>query len=154
MKETIQNMNLVLESSIDSVWSRTCAISNRILIWGLELELLVGLAAAQQSTPASEEAAKEMCQTGLGSAIAFAMGLVVVYLMIKTVFRAVAAFDKLGSTRSDEKYEGKQQLVGAAQTLAGAFMIPIFGTLVDQAGLPTLSCVDWSSIIFIAPVVV
>jgi hypothetical protein len=93
-----------------------------------------------------------MCQTGLGSLITFVLGMISVGLVILSAFRGAIAWNNLGSARSDKKQQGRDQLKGAGVTLGGAFLPPVFGVALDQAGINTLSCVDFGNVLVITPV--
>lgn len=110
--------------------------------------LFAGSVAAQS---AADEAGSAMCQTGLGGLITFVLGGIAIVLILVGAFRGAVAWNNMGSARSDKKQQGKEQLKGAGITTVGAFFPAIFAVGLDQAGISTLSCVDFTNIIYLAP---
>lgn len=92
-----------------------------------------------------DDVGSAMCGTGLGQLVVIAFAAVSLYLIVKGAFRGAMAFDKMGSSRSERQYEGKQELVGAGKTTAGAFVPPIFGAILEIVGINTVSCISFDT---------
>lgn len=100
----------------------------------------------------ADQAGTAVCETGFGELIVIGLGLITIFLVLLAVYRGTLAFNKYGSPRTEKKREGQEQLKGAGITLLGAFMPGIFAAILDQVGLVTLSCVDLSNVLVLAPV--
>lgn len=101
------------------------------------------IAAAQ----AASEAGSAMCSTGLGQLVTFVLGFIVVMLVLIAGLRGAMAWNNMGSARKDKKRQGREQLQGAGITLVGAFFPALFAVGLDQAGINTLSCVDFGNVL-------
>ncbi|WP_424017491.1 hypothetical protein ACOZ4N_16710 [Halorientalis pallida] len=64
--------------------------------------------------------------------IAFGVAAISLFLLVKAVIQGTVAFNKLGSSRAQQQFEGKQALAGAGKTAAGAFVPPLFVALLDN----------------------
>jgi hypothetical protein len=64
--------------------------------------------------------------------IAFGVAAVSLFLLVKAVIQGTVAFNKLGSSRAQQQFEGKQALAGAGKTAVGAFVPPLFVALLDN----------------------
>jgi len=74
-----------------------------------------------------------LCNSGVpvGSLVAFGLAAISMFLLVKAVMQGTVAFNKLGSSRAQKQFEGKQALAGAGKTAAGAFAPPLFVALLD-----------------------
>ncbi|MFB6083623.1 MAG: hypothetical protein ABEJ94_05210 [Halorientalis sp.] len=88
-------------------------------------------AVAQSGT--SPQVQGVLCNSGVpvGSLVAFGLAAISMFLLVKAVMQGTVAFNKLGSSRAQQQFEGKQALVGAGKTAAGAFVPPLFVALLD-----------------------
>lgn len=102
--------------------------------------LLAGPAVAQS---AISQVGQAMCRNGIGDIITFGLAALAILLIILAAYRGMLAFNKMGSHQSDKQYEGKEQMVGAVKTFAGAFVPLIFGGVLDVLGVNTISCLDF-----------
>jgi len=115
----------------------------------LALTAVAGLVIVNLLTPSvaaqsAGEAEEIMCQTGAGSAITFAFGLIALLLLIVAGYRGAMGLNKLGSSRSDKKREGQGQIKGAGYSLGGVFALIAFPPLLEQIGMATISCVSFA----------
>jgi len=87
-----------------------------------------------------DDVGSAMCGSGLGQLFGLVLAAVAVYLLAKGVFRGMMAFDKMGSSRSETQFEGKEQLAGAGKTAAGAFIPTLAAGIFEVIGISMISC--------------
>ncbi|RBI58315.1 hypothetical protein DMJ13_27345 [halophilic archaeon] len=107
---------------------------------------MLGTVATVSGTVAAQgvgEASDIMCSSGLGNVISLFFGLMTLGMLLFAAARTWTAVQKLGAARSDKKKEGREAVVGAGITFAGAWVFPLFAVLLDRAGVSTLSCIDF-----------
>lgn len=105
---------------------------------------LIPVAAAQSNNSSAVGDVNDvLCGGGIpiASLIGFGVAALSLFLLVKAVIQGTVAFNKLGSSRAQQQFEGKQALAGAGKTAAGAFVPPLFVALVDSVlGLGISSC--------------
>ncbi|AQL43111.1 hypothetical protein BV210_10460 [Halorientalis sp. IM1011] len=104
---------------------------------------LIPVAAAQNNSSAVGDVNDVLCGGGIpiASLIGFGVAAISLFLLVKAVIQGTVAFNKLGSSRAQQQFEGKQALAGAGKTAAGAFVPPLFVALTDSVlGLGISSC--------------
>ena len=89
-----------------------------------------------------------ICGTGLGTVFALVLSAIAMYLLAIASIRGMMAFNKLGSSRSEKQFEGKQQIIGAGKTGLGAFVPVLFAGLLEAVGIRTISCLNFDLGIF------
>ncbi|RXK47267.1 hypothetical protein [Halorientalis pallida] len=69
-----------------------------------------------------------LCESAIpiDTLIAFGLAAISMFLLVKAIMQGTVAFNKLGSSRAQQQFEGKQALAGAGKTAAGAFVPPLF----------------------------
>ncbi|WP_336001674.1 hypothetical protein [Halorientalis halophila] len=78
----------------------------------------------------------------IGELIAFAVAALSIFLLAKAVIQGTVAFNKLGSSRAQQQFEGKQALAGAGKTAAGAIVPPVFVAILNSVlGLQLQNCI-------------
>lgn len=89
--------------------------------------------AVAQSGGTNPQVEGVLCNSGVpvGSLVAFGLAAISMFLLVKAVMQGTVAFNKLGSSRAQKQFEGKQALAGAGKTAAGAFAPPLFVALLD-----------------------
>jgi hypothetical protein len=111
------------------------------LTGGAGIATLAGNAAAQSVG----EVGDAMCGTGIGQLVGIVFIALAMYLLVKAVARGMMAADKMGSTKQQESLEGKEKLVGAGKTGAGAFIPAVAAGIFEVMGISTVSCLTPSS---------
>ncbi len=105
---------------------------------------LIPVAAAQtNNSSAVSDVNDVLCGGGIPVAplIGFGVAAISLFLLVKAAIQGTVAFNKLGSSRAQQQFEGKQALAGAGKTAAGAFVPPLFVALTDSVlGLGISSC--------------
>ena len=146
-----------LGESVASLWltfdRQLFALSPRasrlLAILVIAASALVGLvmlrvAAAQtNNSSAVSDVNDVLCGGGIPVAplIGFGVAAISLFLLVKAAIQGTVAFNKLGSSRAQQQFEGKQALAGAGKTAAGAFVPPLFVALTDSVlGLGISSC--------------
>lgn len=84
-----------------------------------------------------------VCNSGvpIDTLIAFGIAALSLFLLVKAVIQGTVAFNKLGSSRAQQQFEGKQALAGAGKTAAGAFAPALFvGILQTVLGFDLSGC--------------
>lgn len=89
-----------------------------------------------------------MCGGGggpnLGRIVVIVLALFAMFFLIKSVFQAMSALDKMNSPREQEHLAGKEQLNSAGTTALAALIPALAGPFFELIGINTLSCIDWS----------
>jgi len=105
---------------------------------------LIPVAAAQSNNSSAVGDVNDVLCGGnipIASLIGFGVAALSLFLLVKAVIQGTVAFNKLGSSRAQQQFEGKQALAGAGKTAAGAFVPPLFTALIDNVlGLGISSC--------------
>ena len=83
-----------------------------------------------------------VCGTGLGPLLGIVLILIALYLLIKAVIRGMMAFDKLGSSQTEEVQRGQRLLRGSMMTVVGAMVPGVFLAIMEVIGYPTISCIS------------
>jgi hypothetical protein len=143
---TSQRIDAALDRGLDRLSRRALRVTGygvlgATAVGGVLVVNLLTPAVAAQSAGQAEEI---MCQTGAGSAITIAFGLIALLLLIVAGYRGALGLNKLGSSRSDKKREGQSQIKGAGYSLGGVFALIAFPPLLEQVGLATISCVSFA----------
>ncbi|SEO33800.1 hypothetical protein SAMN05216388_101168 [Halorientalis persicus] len=109
--------------------------------------VMLRVAAATLAMPVAAQAQSQVrevvCESGvpIDTLIAFAVAAISLFLLVKAVIQGTVAFNKLGSSRAQQQFEGKQALAGAGKTAAGAFVPPLFvGVLGTVLGFDLGGC--------------
>lgn len=89
--------------------------------------------ALAQNGAANPQVEGVLCNSNIpiGSLIAFGLAAISMFLLVKAIMQGTVAFNKLGSSRAQKQFEGKQALAGAGKTAAGAFVPPLFVALLQ-----------------------
>lgn len=102
-----------------------------------------GVASAQGASAASGVA----CGTGLGDLLRLGLGILVLMFAMLALVRLMMGVNNKGSTRSDKKQEGNEQIKGAGFTAAAVFIPAIAAGAFSYAGIPFFSCVNLNKIL-------
>jgi large-conductance mechanosensitive channel len=99
------------------------ALVGAVMLRIVAATLVVPAAAQPQS-----QVRQVVCESGVpvDTLIAFTVAAISLFLLVKAVIQGTVAFNKLGSSRAQQQFEGKQALAGAGKTAAGAFVPPLF----------------------------
>lgn len=143
---TLRKARRGMQNPKEILWSSP--VRRAVLTVGA-VNLTAGTVMAQQAN----QAAGMLCDSGLGSLVALALGALVIYLVLMAAFNGTIAFKALGSSRSEKKREGRERLKGAGINFAGAFFPAIFGLALDTAGIGAFSCINWQGIVGMSVVV-
>lgn len=102
--------------------------------------------AAVSAQSASEQAGGLMCESGLGELITLAFGAITVFLILLSAWRGMMAAKDMGSARPDKKSDGREEAKGSVVTMLGVFVLPMLALGMDQVGISTISCVDFTNV--------
>ncbi|MFB6164126.1 MAG: hypothetical protein ABEJ31_03110 [Haloarculaceae archaeon] len=123
-----------------TVSSLTGVVATRLMA----SSLVVPVAAQSNSNPQPVDLINQtVCQTPIGRLIPFGLAAISLYLIAKAVMQGTMAFNKMGSSRAQQQFEGKQALQGAGKTAAGAFVPPIFAALLTQLDVKMANCMNF-----------
>jgi hypothetical protein len=117
-------------------------------LWSLLLEVGTRSVYAQSTANASgvggntQQLQDALCGTGIGPLLGIVLLLIALYLLVKALFRGMIAFDKMGSSRTEDVRTGRQQLRGSVMTILGAMVPGIFLAVMEIIGYPTVSCIS------------
>lgn len=111
---------------------------------------VVGAASGVASAQAVDEASSVACGTGLGDVVRVLLGALVLLFAVVAVVRAMQGLNNRGSTQSETKMRGKEQLQGAGFSVAAVFVPLVAAGLFSYAGVPFLSCIDLGNVLVIA----
>lgn len=119
------------------------ALAGLVMLRVAVMTMLPVAAAQSNNSSAVGDVNDVLCGGGIPIAplIGFGVAAISLFLLVKAVIQGTVAFNKLGSSRAQQQFEGKQALAGAGKTAAGAFVPPLFVALTDSVlGLGISSC--------------
>ena len=103
----------------------------------------VAMPVLAQSVNGTSEVSSVLCGPGLslGKLIGFALAAISMFLIVKAVIQGTIAFNKMGSSRAQAQFEGKQALSGAGKTAAGAAIPVVFFALIQSLNIDLAGCI-------------
>ncbi|WP_246989152.1 hypothetical protein [Halorientalis marina] len=120
-----------------------------VTTWGIYAQTTTSSGGAGGNTQQVQDA---VCGSGLGPLLGIILVLIALYLLIKAVLRGMMAFDKLGSSQTEEVQRGQRLLRGSVMTVVGAMVPGIFLAMMEVIGYPTVSCISQNvDILLIVP---
>ncbi|MBX0296941.1 hypothetical protein [Haloarcula nitratireducens] len=114
------------------------------------IAILLGVTATTSGVAAAQsvsEVGSAMCGSGVGQLVGFGFIAGSLYFVLKGVAKAMAAMDKMGSTKQQSAREGKEAMAGSAKTFSAAFIPAVAAGVFEVLGISTVSCMSpsqWS----------
>lgn len=135
----------VTDRALEGAKNHKSTLRTYALATGVTLTTFAIPAAAQDGVDGAESI---MCGGGggpnLGRIVMIVLGMLAMLFIIKAVFQAMAAVDKMNSPVEQEHIKGKQGLKSAGTTALAALIPALAGPFFELIGINTLSCIDWS----------